>query len=168
MPNSPVRSSASGKKGRSRPENVSNARPSWPVCPAKSLDKFIAKRKLDPYFKDFVDFARRREMEIVIVSDGLDYYIEKMLIRTGLAHLDFYANSLKLNEDKLHVRFPFYDMLDCQSCGNCKTYHMEKYKADGYFVVYVGNGFSDRCPSEYADLVFAKGRAAPLLSQERS
>jgi 2,3-diketo-5-methylthio-1-phosphopentane phosphatase len=123
----------------------------------ESLDKFIAKRKLDPYFKDFVDFARRRDMEIVIVSDGLDYYIEKMLIRTGLAHLDFYANTLKLNEDTLHVKFPFYDVLDCKSCGNCKTYHMEKYKADGYFVVYVGNGFSDRCPSEYADLVFAKG-----------
>jgi 2-hydroxy-3-keto-5-methylthiopentenyl-1-phosphate phosphatase len=96
-------------------------------------------------------------MEIVIVSDGLDYYIEKMLIRRGLAHLDFFANSVQLNENTLHVKFPFYDLLDCKSCGNCKTYHMEKYKADGYFVVYVGNGFSDRCPSEYADLVFAKG-----------
>jgi len=123
----------------------------------EALDEFIVERKLDPYFKDFVDFARRRDMEIVIVSDGLDYYIEKMLIRTGLAHLDFYANAVKLNENTLRVKFPFYDLLDCKSCGNCKTYHMEKYKADGYFVVYVGNGFSDRCPSEYADLVFAKG-----------
>ncbi|UCH84286.1 MAG: HAD-IB family phosphatase, partial [Candidatus Latescibacterota bacterium] len=122
-----------------------------------ALDEFIQGRKLDPYFKDFVDFARRRKMEIVIVSDGLDYYIEKMLIRSGLAHLDFFANALKLNENTLHVKFPFYDLLDCKSCGNCKTYHMEKYKADGYYVVYVGNGFSDRCPSEYADMVFAKG-----------
>lgn len=123
----------------------------------EALDEFIGERELDPYFKDFVDFARRRGMEIVIVSDGLDYYIEKMLIRTGLAHLDFFANALKLNESTLHVKFPFYDLLDCRSCGNCKTYHMEKYKANGYYVVYVGNGFSDRCPSEYADLVFAKG-----------
>lgn len=123
----------------------------------EALDEFIEQRDLDPYFKDFVDFARRRDMEIVIVSDGLDYYIEKMLIRTGLAHLDFFANSLGLNEHVLHVRFPYYDMLDCQSCGNCKTYHMERYRADGYYVVYIGNGLSDRCPSENADLVFAKG-----------
>ncbi|UCG50564.1 MAG: MtnX-like HAD-IB family phosphatase [Candidatus Latescibacterota bacterium] len=123
----------------------------------ETLDHFICRRKLDPYFKDFVDFAKRRGMEIVIVSDGLDYYIEKMLIRTGLADLDFFANNLHLNEHALHVKFPYYDMLDCRSCGNCKTYHMEKYKADGYFVVYIGNGLSDRCPSEYADYVFAKG-----------
>jgi 2,3-diketo-5-methylthio-1-phosphopentane phosphatase len=122
-----------------------------------ALDHFICRRKLDPYFKDFVDFAKRRGMEIVIVSDGLDYYIEKMLIRTGLADLDFFANNLHVNEHSLHVKFPYYDMLDCRSCGNCKTYHMEKYKADGYYVVYIGNGLSDRCPSEYADYVFAKG-----------
>jgi 2,3-diketo-5-methylthio-1-phosphopentane phosphatase len=123
----------------------------------EALDHFITKRKLDPYFKDFVDFARRRGMEIVIVSDGLDYYIERMLVRTGLAHLDFFANVLHVNDHALHVRFPYFDMLDCRSCGNCKTYHMEKYKADGYFVVYIGNGLSDRCPSKCADFVFAKG-----------
>lgn len=123
----------------------------------EALDEFITHRELDPYFKDFVDFVGRRGMEIVIVSDGLDYYIERMLLRSGLAHIDFYANVLHLNDHSLHVRFPYYDMLDCRSCGNCKTFHMEKYKANGYFVVYIGNGLSDRCPSKYADFVFAKG-----------
>jgi 2-hydroxy-3-keto-5-methylthiopentenyl-1-phosphate phosphatase len=123
----------------------------------EALDEFITHRELDPYFKDFVDFAGRRGVEIVIVSDGLDYYIERMLLRSGLAHIDFYANVLHLNDHSLHVRFPYYDMLDCRSCGNCKTFHMEKYKANGYFVVYIGNGLSDRCPSKYADFVFAKG-----------
>lgn len=123
----------------------------------EALDHFITQRQLDPYFKDFVDFAGRRGMEIVIVSDGLDYYIERMLMRSGLAHIDFFANALHLHDHTLHVQFPYYDMLDCRSCGNCKTYHMEKYKANGYFVVYIGNGLSDRCPSKYADFVFAKG-----------
>lgn len=123
----------------------------------EALDEFITQRKLDPYFKDFVDFAHRRKMEIIIVSDGLDYYIERMLMRTGLAHIDFFANALDLGDHSLHVKFPYYDMLDCRSCGNCKRYHMENYKSEGYFVVYVGNGLSDRCPSKYADFVFAKG-----------
>ena len=123
----------------------------------EALDTFITQRKLDPYFKDFVDFAHRRGMEVVIVSDGLDYYIEKMLVRTGLAHLDFFANTVRVTDHSLHVHFPYFDMLDCRSCGNCKTYHMEKYKTQGYYVVYVGNGHSDRCPSKYADFVFAKG-----------
>jgi len=132
----------------------------------EALDQFIHERKLDPYFKDFVDFAGRRSMEVVILSDGLDYYIERMLIRSGLAHLDFFANKLRLNDHTLHVRFPYYDMLDCNSCGNCKTYHMEKYKADGFYVVYIGNGLSDRCPSKYADLVFAKGELLDYCREE--
>jgi 2-hydroxy-3-keto-5-methylthiopentenyl-1-phosphate phosphatase len=122
-----------------------------------ALDQFIGARRLDPYFKDFVDFAGRRGMELVIVSDGLDYYIERMLLKAGVAHVDFFANVLHLDDHTLHVRFPYYDLLDCRSCGNCKTYHMEKYKAKGYFVVYIGNGLSDCCPSKYADFVFAKG-----------
>ena len=39
------------------------------------LDKFIRERAMDPYFKDFYDFARKRGMEVAILSDGLDYYI---------------------------------------------------------------------------------------------
>ena len=43
---------------------------------------------------------------------------------------------------------------------------MEKYKADGYYVVYIGNGLSDRCPSKYADLVFAKGELLDYCREE--
>lgn len=130
------------------------------------LDRFIAERRLDPYFKDFVDFAGRRGMELVIVSDGLDYYIENMLLKEGVAHVDFFANSLHLDDHSLHVAFPYYDLLDCRSCGNCKTYHMEKYKAKGYFVVYIGNGHSDCCPSKYADFVFAKGELLHYCNEQ--
>jgi 2,3-diketo-5-methylthio-1-phosphopentane phosphatase len=121
------------------------------------LDRFISRRKLDPFFKDFVDFTKRRDIEVVIVSDGLDYYIEKMLIRNGLAHLEFFANLLQLVDENMHVKFPHYDLLDCRDCGNCKAYHVERYRAAGYFIAYVGNGLSDRCPSRCSDLVFAKG-----------
>jgi 2-hydroxy-3-keto-5-methylthiopentenyl-1-phosphate phosphatase len=122
-----------------------------------TLDRFIRKRRIDEYFKDFLDFAKKRGMEIVIVSDGLDYYIEKMLLRHGVAEIEFFANQLDISNGSLRVDFPYYDLMECTDCGNCKRHHLEKFKDAGYFVVYVGNGLSDRCPAEYADLVFAKG-----------
>jgi len=128
----------------------------------EDLSRFIAERKLDPYFKDFCDFTRRTGMEMVILSDGLDHYIQQMLIRNGLGHLDFFANVLEMANDRFNVTFPHYDMRDCQDCGNCKTWHLEKYKAEGYFIVYVGNGRSDRCPATYSDLVFAKEDLLPF------
>jgi 2-hydroxy-3-keto-5-methylthiopentenyl-1-phosphate phosphatase len=121
------------------------------------LDRFILKRKLDPYFKDFHDFAKKRGMEVVIMSDGLDYYIESMLIKHGLGEIDFFANRLKFNGDALEIEFPYYDMLGCQDCACCKTHHLYRYRDQGYYIIYVGDGLSDVCPCTAADLVFAKG-----------
>jgi 2,3-diketo-5-methylthio-1-phosphopentane phosphatase len=123
----------------------------------REVDRFINKRKLDPYFKDFTDFAGRNGIEVVIVSDGLDHYIERMLMRNGLGMIEFHSNVMQLVDGTLRIDFPHHDLKDCRDCGNCKTYHLEKYKNAGYTIVYVGNGLSDRCPSTYSDFVFAKG-----------
>jgi 2,3-diketo-5-methylthio-1-phosphopentane phosphatase len=122
------------------------------------LDKFVLERRLDPYFKDFYDFAKKRGMEVVIVSDGLDYYIESMLVRNGLGEIDFVANHLEFEGDVLRIGFPHYDLLSCEDCACCKTHHLFRYRDDGYFIIYVGDGLSDACPSSSADLVFAKGQ----------
>jgi len=123
----------------------------------REMSRFVGQRKLDPYFKDFADFAGRNGIEVVVVSDGLDYYIENMLMRNGLGVLDFFSNVMRVVDGRIHVDFPHYDLLDCRDCGNCKTFHLEEYRKAGYYIVYVGNGLSDRCPSTYSDLVFAKG-----------
>jgi 2-hydroxy-3-keto-5-methylthiopentenyl-1-phosphate phosphatase len=126
-------------------------------CCPNTLKNFLSERRLDPYFKDFHDFAQQRGIEVVVLSDGLDSYIEQMLIRNGLGGIEFFANRLRIDGETLHVEFPWYDMLECTECGCCKTHHLLRYKQDGYFIVYVGNGLSDRCPCESADLVLAKG-----------
>jgi 2-hydroxy-3-keto-5-methylthiopentenyl-1-phosphate phosphatase len=121
------------------------------------LDRFILQRRLDPYFKDFHDFAKKRGIEVVVVSDGLDYYVETMLVRNGLGEIEFFANRLKIVDNRLSVDFPYYDLLECTDCGCCKAHHLYRYRDEGYFIIYVGNGLSDRCPCESADMVFAKG-----------
>lgn len=126
-------------------------------CCPDTLEKFLSARRLDPYFKDFHDFARRRGIEVVVLSDGLDYYIEQILIRNGLGAIEFFANRLRIDGEALKVEFPWHDMLACTECGCCKTHHLFRYRQEGYYIVYVGNGLSDRCPCESADLVLAKG-----------
>jgi 2,3-diketo-5-methylthio-1-phosphopentane phosphatase len=135
-------------------------------APRRDLDKFILERKLDPYFKDFHDFAKKRGMEVVIMSDGLDYYIETMLVRNGLGEIDFFANSLQIEGDRLKVGFPYFNLLECEDCGCCKTHHLYRYREDGYYIIYVGDGKSDCCPCETADLVFAKGKLLKFCQEK--
>jgi 2,3-diketo-5-methylthio-1-phosphopentane phosphatase len=129
------------------------------------VDRFVCRCKLDPYFKDFIDFTARNDIEVVIVSDGLDHYIENMLMRNGLGDLQFYANVTRFGDGRLTVEFPYYDLRDCRDCGNCKTHHLEKFRRAGYYIIYVGNGLSDRCPATHSDLVFAKSELLEFCRQ---
>jgi 2,3-diketo-5-methylthio-1-phosphopentane phosphatase len=126
-------------------------------CCPEELRSFTLAQRLDPYFKDFHDFAHRRGIEVVVLSDGLDYYIEQILVRHGLGAIEFFANRMRLEGQSLRVEFPWHNLLACTECGCCKTHHLFRYRHQGYYIVYVGNGLSDRCPCESADLVFAKG-----------
>ncbi len=122
------------------------------------LDGFVDAEGLDAYFKDFVDFCERRGIVLLIASDGLDYYIDRLLVRFGLGYLAFRANHLVCDGARLaSIEFPYYNLMDCSRCGNCKRWHLESLRNAGLAVIYVGNGYSDRCPAEHADFVFAKG-----------
>ncbi len=116
----------------------------------------------------FRRFLRSAGVELVIASDGLDYYIDRLLSRDGLGIVGFRANRLVCDGDRLAaIEFPYYDSMDCKRCGNCKRSHLEDLRRAGHVVVYVGNGYSDRCPAEHADLVFAKGELLDHCRERR-
>jgi 2-hydroxy-3-keto-5-methylthiopentenyl-1-phosphate phosphatase len=95
------------------------------------------------------------------VSDGLDYYIRRILDRRGLGGIRLYANALSFadrGEDgtaRAHVAFPHADA-ECGCCACCKRNIVLTSTADDEILCYVGEGFSDRCPAGFADIVFAR------------
>ena len=125
----------------------------------ESLDKFVAQFSLDPHFSGFVRFCSHREIPLTIVSDGLDFYVERLLRKHGLEDLTWFANHLELikegNSSRLVPEFPYTDS-ECTQCGNCKRNHMLTMSGEDDIIMYVGDGISDRCPVRYADIVFAK------------
>ena len=140
----------------------------WVQAGIPDLDDFIENERLDPFFKDFVDFCNRRKFELMILSDGLDYYIDSILMRYGYGFIDFRSNHLATDGDSITgVEFPWYLPELCDMCGNCKKAHIDKMRGEGYFTVYIGNGYSDRCPSEHADMVFAKGELLDHCEQKK-
>ena len=125
------------------------------------LERFVSQFSLDPAFGEFVDFCRHRSIPVVVLSDGLDFYVERLLRKNGLGDLPFFSNHLELVEEgavtKLVPSFPHTDA-ECLVCGNCKRNHLLALSGDDDIIVYIGDGISDRCPVRYADIVFAKGR----------
>jgi 2,3-diketo-5-methylthio-1-phosphopentane phosphatase len=132
------------------------------------------KRELDAYRGDLEDlkaYARRQpidegffllqqtceeaSIDIFVVSDGLDFYIQPFLEAHG-ARVHYRANKLEVKEGRRALSFPYYKE-SCGSCANCKSSHVEHESEKGKFIIYVGDGLSDKCAVSRADVVFAKG-----------
>jgi 2-hydroxy-3-keto-5-methylthiopentenyl-1-phosphate phosphatase len=123
---------------------------------ADQIAQFVLTQEIDPHFKRFLYFCRHHSIPVIILSDGLDFYIDLILRKYGLEALPRFANHLVIRGSRLLPRFPYFDQ-GCGSCGNCKGFHVRRYVQDGNTTIYVGDGYSDRCAVTAADLVFAKG-----------
>ena len=55
---------------------------------------------LDSHFGPFHDFCLDRGMVIAIVSDGLDFYIDRILRKHDLGHVRFYSNVARFSDGK--------------------------------------------------------------------
>jgi 2-hydroxy-3-keto-5-methylthiopentenyl-1-phosphate phosphatase len=119
------------------------------------VDQFV----VDPHFVGFTRFCQEREIAMMVLSGGLDAYVRRVLSNAGLKQLPIFANHAEFviqhGRESLAVSFPYTDA-ECALCGNCKRNHILNASADDDIIVYVGDGFSDRCPVRYADFVFAK------------
>jgi 2-hydroxy-3-keto-5-methylthiopentenyl-1-phosphate phosphatase len=127
---------------------------------AAELESFVHQFSLEPTFGAFVEFCRHRNIPLVVLSDGLDFYVEHLLKKHGFEGLPFFSNHLEFvrhgDLTKMFPSFPYADA-ECLLCGNCKRNHVLTLSGDDDVIVYIGDGTSDRCPVRYADIVFAKG-----------
>jgi 2,3-diketo-5-methylthio-1-phosphopentane phosphatase len=128
---------------------------------SRSLDTFLDGQEIDSTFAGFVGFCEERKIGCTVLSDGLGYYIARILKNNGLERVPFFANTLDLlpvdgtSRVRFRPSFPYRDET-CERCACCKRNHILTLSADDDIIVYIGEGYSDRCPARYADVVFAK------------
>lgn len=116
--------------------------------------KYVEGFEIDLTFKDFVSYCKTNSIELTVLSDGLDFYIERIFESNKIFTVPFYSNHAIFEGGGVRVEFPY--LSDCTKCGNCKGYQILTRTGVDDVVVYIGNGFSDRCAVQYADVVFAK------------
>lgn len=121
----------------------------------QALDEYLSSIKLDPYFKKIVKALSLSRVKVIVLSDNFDYILKRILGFNSIKNLKIYSNKLKFTRDKLMPYFP-YRSKKCQVCAHCKTKNLLANVSADSIIVYVGDGRSDICPSQYADIVFAK------------
>ncbi len=125
----------------------------------------LAKVDIDPTFQELVDLARRREIELAVVSDGLDWAIETVLMAHGIQGLPIYSNHVTFDGGRISCEFPWYDS-STPLAGVCKPLIIRRYRKGGGRLVYIGDGRSDREAVQEVDLVFAKDALAQYCREQ--
>ena len=111
---------------------------------------------IDPSFSLFYQYCHEKGIDVKIISDGLDFYIKKILEIHHLSEIPFYANCTYFKKGEgMDISFPHAEE-ECGLCGTCKKRLIQLHRKEYDSILFIGNGFSDRCAAQEADFAFAK------------
>jgi 2-hydroxy-3-keto-5-methylthiopentenyl-1-phosphate phosphatase len=119
------------------------------------LESLQGNVKVRAGFHELVSYCLEEGLRLVIVSNGLDFYIKAVLKELGLADLEVYAAQASFHPTGMKVRYVGPDGERVND--GFKEGYIESFLRLGYRVIYIGNGDSDIAPAKHAHRVFATG-----------
>lgn len=124
------------------------------------LNAVLDRVELDPDFVGFVRWAEENGFPLTILSDGVDYFISRLLARAGLSRLPIVANKLVGRPGHRGLDQPWSRDGCAGGSGVCKCQSVLAPALRADATIFIGDGPSDYCVSGRVDLLFAKGRLA--------
>jgi len=133
--------------------------------PKERLQEFVRQHiEVRAGFLEFVNYCQDAGIPIIIVSSGLDFYIETVLIQVDMSNLELYCGKTFFGKDGISVSYqdPEGSLIN----EGFKWRYFTWLKKRGGSVIYIGDGLSDLEVARSADHVFATGHLARLLKSE--
>lgn len=132
-----------------------------PNLTPKLISDFLDTMEIDDGFINFCKKAKKSNTPVVILSDGLDYFINKLLEKNKIDFVNVITNHAYFNErDNFVIEFPNDSKHCTKGAGTCKCKVVRNLKKLYKKVVYIGDGTSDFCVSKEPDTLFAKASLA--------
>ncbi|MCK4273318.1 MAG: HAD-IB family phosphatase [Dehalococcoidales bacterium] len=120
--------------------------------------------KIRPGFRELVEYCSQKDYKVVIVSNGLIFYIEAILEKLGVNGLEVHAAENHFSPDGMKVRYLGPDGTEMEV--GYKEAYTELLEKQGYSIIYIGNGISDIFSSRRAIRVFATGDLLDKCQEE--
>ncbi|MDP6418573.1 MAG: MtnX-like HAD-IB family phosphatase [Candidatus Krumholzibacteria bacterium] len=128
-----------------------------------ALESVLEEVALDSAFVKFAHYCKERDWPLGILSGGLRPLILPMLEKAGIPELPLHCNDLGFLEDGRWKVLPAESPRIRGLCNHCKSWWLQESRLP---LIYIGDGTTDRCPAERADLLFAKGGLARWCEEE--
>ena len=112
-------------------------------------------------FLEFVNYCRSKDIEFVIVSSGLDFYIQAILEKISAPELELHCARTTFGQEGITVTYTGPDGNTVKK--GFKKQYLDWLRQRSNAIAYIGDGLSDLEPASSADYVFATGSLSKLL-----
>ena len=122
----------------------------------QTLVKFVkSKTRIRAGLHKLLAYCHRRGFQFVIVSNGLDFYIQAILGHIGVSGIEVFAAKTRFSNDGVETQYlgPEGNQLE----DSFKETHLRLFQKRGYRIIYAGNGASDISAAREAYHIFATG-----------
>ena len=119
------------------------------------LEFVMSNKKIQAGFHELLACCHKKGFKFVIVSNGLDFYIETILNDIGIDNIEVLAAQTHFGPKGIETKYIGPEGNQIQD--GFKEAYIRLFLSRGYRVIYVGNGFSDIPAAKLAHHIFAKG-----------
>lgn len=137
-----------------------------PGLSEKLIDDYLSNIHIDSSFVEFYKKTQEKDIDLFVVSDGVDYFINKILEKEGLNNLNIISNHGEFVNGKFVLSFPNDNPLCKNNSGTCKCAVVNEKRKEYEKIVYLGDGTSDFCVADKADVLFAKEKLYNFCSSK--
>ncbi len=104
-------------------------------------------------FLELLESCRQKDFRFVIVSNGLEFYINAILESIGVDNIEVFAARAIFKKKGIEASYIGPDGAELQT--DFKKSYMRSFMKKGYRIIYIGNGASDVASAQLADHIFA-------------
>ncbi|MBD2861230.1 2-hydroxy-3-keto-5-methylthiopentenyl-1-phosphate phosphatase [Paenibacillus oceani] len=113
--------------------------------------------KIRAGFPDLLDYCDRADIEFLVTSGGIDFFLLPLLEPFPIEEDRIYCNASDFTGERIRIVWPHPCDDECHTdCGMCKTTVIRRYPKENYFRILIGDSVTDFEGAKLADLVFAR------------
>lgn len=108
-------------------------------------------------FADFVAYCKKNGIELLVTSNGIDFFIKPILAPYESEINRIYCNDSDFSDETINIIYPYPCDEHCDvDCGMCKTTIIRSYDSASYLKVVIGDSITDLEGAKIADAVIAR------------
>ncbi len=119
-----------------------------------------------PGLRELVDYCQRNGIPVEIASNGIEFYISRILHSNGLGDLPYVCMGAKFGPGTRSSLVVPEDIVQCARNGLCKCARVWRMQKQGRRVVFAGDGASDACVAYQPDVLMARSSLAKMAERD--